>query len=65
MQAALNICGAAVTLAYPAAVYYGLTRLGTRAVVWCSLPLLVAAALMRMPRDRRARWPCCSRSPPS
>jgi uncharacterized membrane protein len=56
MRTVFSVIAFALLLLYPAAVYYGLTRLGTRQVVWLLIPLLLLGVLSRMPRERGARW---------
>ena len=43
----LTIVTAVLTVAYPLAVYYGLTRLGTRSVAILLAVLLVLGALLK------------------
>jgi uncharacterized membrane protein len=43
-------------LAYPAAVYYGLTHLAPRQLALWLLPLLALTVLARMPRERSRQW---------
>jgi uncharacterized membrane protein len=47
MRAVLTIATAVLTVAYPLAVYYGLTRLGTRSVAILLAVLLVLGALLK------------------
>lgn len=47
MRAVLSIAMAALTVTYPLAVYYGLTRLGTRSVVVLLAVLLGLGALLK------------------
>lgn len=54
MRTALGIAAFALVLAYPAVVYYGLTRMAARELAWLLLPALAAAVLARLPRDRGA-----------
>ena len=56
MRAVLSVAGWVLLLAYPAAVYYGLTRFSSRQVVWVLLPALVIGALARVPPRRRAAY---------
>jgi uncharacterized membrane protein len=57
MRAVLTIFATVLTVAYPLAVYYGLTRLGTRsvaillAVLLVTCALLKAKSLLREPRE--------------
>lgn len=55
MRTVLGIATFAVALLYPAIVYYALTRMGARELSWLLLPVLAAAVLARLPRERRAR----------
>jgi uncharacterized membrane protein len=56
MRTALSLVGWVLLLAYPAAVYYGLTRFESRQVVWVLLPAVVITALVRIPAQRRAAY---------
>jgi uncharacterized membrane protein len=55
MRTALGIAAFALALLYPAIVYHALTRMGARELAFVLLPILVAVAIARIPRDRRAR----------
>lgn len=56
MRTVLSSLVFVLLLAYPAAVYYGLTRLGARQLALWLVPLLLVTALARMPRERTAQW---------
>jgi uncharacterized membrane protein len=56
MRAVLSVVGWVLLLAYPAVVYYGLTRFESRQVVWVLLPAVVITALARVPVQRRAAY---------
>ena len=64
MRTVLGIAAFVSLLAYPAVVYYGLTRLGARQLALVLVPLLLAIALARLPRERRAR-PCARSKVPA
>jgi uncharacterized membrane protein len=52
MRTALGVAGFVLVLAYPAAVYYGLTQLAPRQLAFVLVPLLVVGALARIPKER-------------
>jgi uncharacterized membrane protein len=53
MRTVLGIAAFVLVVAYPAAVYYGLTHLGARQLALVLVPLLVLTALARIPKQRR------------
>src|SRR5262245_61176469 len=56
MRTVLGIAAFVLVLAYPAAVYYGLTHLNARELAFVLIPLLALVALARIPKQRRAAY---------
>ena len=55
MRTVLGIAAFVVALLYPGIVYFALTRMDARELAWLLLPVVLLAALSRLPRERRAR----------